>query len=171
MNWYSIKFLPDNKFVKFVAIWLFILPYIISLLEPTTITPLEPWYLFFFAALSFTIANVIYLLTCPSIIKDHISFAGFLNDGKTKPHLLEYQEQIRDIEPLSSNDTNNKNSLKNDFWQIHQKAKTYHCCFMCLCGFFYAIGFALVFWGMYLQAIAVSHSFLCNILHLRIVHI
>lgn len=171
MNWYSIKFLPDNKFVKFVAIWLIILPYIIKLLESFNITPLDPWYSFFFAALSFTIANVIYLLSCPNIIKDHISFTGFIHDGKTKLHLLEYQAQIGDISLLTSNDTNDEDALRNDFWRIHQKAKTYRCCCMCLCILFYFIGFFLVSIGICQQIEVVIHSFFHNILHMQIIHI
>jgi len=140
MNWYRIKFLPDNRFVKYIVIWLFILPPISETLK--AIVPFS-WHLLFLAALCFTIANAIYMLRCPNIIKDHISFKGFIGDKKTYLHLKEYQEEIKDDEDIkSSNDNkNNDNLLKNDFWQIHQKAKAFRPCCLKWCVFFYVIGF------------------------------
>ena len=162
MDWYRIKFLPDNKFVKFAAIWLFILPYAanLKLFKLFKINPPFAWYFFFFAALSFTIANIIYLFFCPRIVQDHISFSGFLGDRKTNLHLLEYQKQIKDTKTLSSKDTNDENSLKNNFWEIHQKAKNCNNFAKYTCISLYFLGFLLVFIGIGYQVGIVIISFI-----------
>lgn len=141
INWYSIKFLPDNKFVKSVAIWLFILP---SLSKTFKNLPFS-WYSLFFAALCFAIANMIYMIKCPAIIKNHISFVGFVGDRKTSIHLKEYQKEIKDTDiTIIDNQDNDENLLRNTFWEIHQKAKIYQPRWSKLCYLFYAFGFMCI---------------------------
>lgn len=158
INWYSIKFLPNNKFVKYVAIWLFILPLLNKL--PFFKLPFN-LYCLFFAALCFAIANIIYMLRCPNIIKDHISFVGFISDGKTSYHLQEYKNEIKNIHTIiTNNENNNENLLRNNFWSLHRRAKFSRKCCLNLCAFFYFLGFLCIVGAIGYQTYTVILSML-----------
>jgi hypothetical protein len=141
MNWYTVKFLPDNKFVKYVGVWLFILPPILRILyEYKIIEGISfRWTCIFFAALCFTIANIIYIFRCPGIIKDHINFYGFLGDGKINTHLTKYKKQIKNKDIIIPFD-NEEKSLKITFGEIQQKALNYRRIALVFCLLFYLFG-------------------------------
>jgi predicted membrane channel-forming protein YqfA (hemolysin III family) len=159
MDWYTLKFLPDNKFVKYVVIWLFFLPIVLKILSKYEINIPLNWYCLFLAALCFTIGNVIYLFGCPKIIKDHIAFTGFWNDGKTYLYLKKYKEEILSNTTLASNKNNNVNDLKNDFWKIHKEAEFYRPSYLWWCKCFYILGFICIVIAIVFQTIIVISSY------------
>ena len=109
------------------------------------------WVLLFLATLSFTVANVIYSVFCPSIVKDHIGFSGFIGDLKINDHLEEYAIDIKYngyTKPL----TNERECLRINFWEIHKKAKTLRPIPLYICFTIYVIG-ALFLYSVILKNI------------------
>jgi len=104
-SWSSLKKLPENKFISSMYIWLFLVPVPAKLLAKTNdvakvrvfeysfelnLTLPFNWKILFFCSLSFVIANIIYTIFCPNLIKDHSNFSHFDNEGKGLEQLEEY---------------------------------------------------------------------------------
>jgi|SaaInlStandDraft_4_1057021.scaffolds.fasta_scaffold60730_2 hypothetical protein len=154
MNWYTLKFLPNNPIIKYMGIWLFLVPIIAEIQTHIQLFKPFPWVFLFGAALAFTVANIVYLLRCPSIIKDHIVFTGFWGDLKINAHLQEYADSIgfKDAEIPTKND---QDSLRIAFWKIHIKAKTSRLISLWICFGLYLLGFLFLSITLYLKACSV----------------
>ena len=91
MNWLKISALGNSKVVKSMMIWMFITPIFAKALysvesvklpffetdQSITLSLPFSWQVFFFCALSFTLANIIFQLKCPSLISKFNNFTDF----------------------------------------------------------------------------------------------
>ncbi|MEI8654300.1 hypothetical protein P4S57_17205 [Pseudoalteromonas sp. Hal273] len=91
MNWLQISNLGSNKVVKSMMIWMLVTPIVakaLSSVESINISFLQTdqsialslpfsWQVFFFCALSFTVANIIYTIKCPALISKYKNYADF----------------------------------------------------------------------------------------------
>lgn len=172
MNWKQLKFLPNIRIIKSMVYWMFIVPIIAKALQhlpnPLILTIANhaykfdislpfSWYLFFFAALFFSMGNLLYELWCPKIIKDHITYAGFKGDRKMIGHLNEYAKNIsldvegsiEEIEHLKGVSGERRFKDENEvefniqqlFWGIYEPAKTERFKRRLICCVSYYLGF------------------------------
>jgi hypothetical protein len=109
MKWTSQISLANSKIIKSSYIWLLIVPLaaralssidkVINLtmfgatLEISTALPFS-WQLLFIAACFFTIANVIYNIFCPGMVKIYDNFSEFEAHGKTR---MQINSAFKDI--------------------------------------------------------------------------
>lgn len=97
------------KLISSMYVWIFIVPVVAQLLskvnDVATFTifgysfevALElpfSWKVFYFSAMCFALANIIYSIRCPTLIKDHPSYSSFVSEGKPNWHLREYAEEV-----------------------------------------------------------------------------
>ncbi|QBZ83124.1 hypothetical protein GHNINEIG_01165 [Hydrogenovibrio crunogenus] len=109
LKWSSQRTIANSRIVKTSVIWLFIVPFVAKLLSTiddviqltifegsisiSTVLPFS-WQLLFFAAISFTIAGIIYSIACPEIVKNYENHAQFESDGKTR---LQINSALKDM--------------------------------------------------------------------------
>lgn len=112
------------------------------------------WVAFFFSALSFTIANVIFIYIAPKIIKENKNYVEFKNSGGTKEDyiiLIDDPDMEKDITVSLINqqdtiDGGDKTFNEEEwFWKIYKnrdkdKKEGRYCSL-----FFYILGFSLIF--------------------------
>lgn len=84
MRWDVISAINENRAVKALGIWFFVLPVAARILEAEFMRPWLAgvhlpftWGLLYVAALLFFVSRLLYLARCPSIIKDYSSWADF----------------------------------------------------------------------------------------------
>ncbi len=94
MSWLSISEIGNSRVVRSMLIWMIITPVLakafssvnsvnfsIFKTDQAIILSLPfSWQVFFFCALSFTIANIIFLIKCPPLIRKYNNYADF--EGK-----------------------------------------------------------------------------------------
>lgn len=95
------------------------------------------WILFYFSAVFFTVAGLLFSLRCPGIVKDHVDRSSFEAAGKTDWHLAYYAREIGMAEL-------DVHKGRTDFWDVLSAASrsrewSARSCFAC-----YAIGFVLI---------------------------
>ncbi len=145
IGWKELRQIQRSKFISSMYIWIFVVPVVAKLLfkieehlefdlfgqkiELVLSLPFS-WKVFFYSALSFSIANSIVLLSCPRIIKDHLSFSGFIGDGKNHEHLNDYGKDIADTYfPLLNDQPSvderdrlmHSEHIRDEFWRIYNK--------------------------------------------------
>lgn len=97
ITWRTLKGIADSAAVKSSFIWLLVIPLLAKALEKindnmqfnffgneiviTTTLPFS-WQHLFWAACWFSVANIIYLLRCPELVKTYKTFTDFEADGK-----------------------------------------------------------------------------------------
>jgi hypothetical protein len=106
-KWTFVRSLADSRLVKTSYIWLFIAPITAKMLssmdtvinltvfnEIVQISTRLPfsWQLLFFAACSFSVANIIYSVFCPDIYKHYRNYSEFTEQGRT---LLEMHSAMK----------------------------------------------------------------------------
>lgn len=107
-KWEQLAKLQKVKAVRSMYVWLFVVPMIAKILsrieDVATVTvfgymfelelvmPFE-WKVFYFSALFFAVANLLFLLKCYSLTKDHSSFSEFEAAGKGAFQLDEYARE------------------------------------------------------------------------------
>ena len=100
--------MQNHKVVQSTYIWLFILPIVAKFLSKVE-SPLSftindeivkldmtlpfAWQIFYFSAVLFTIANVIYFFYCPKIIKENKNLGDFHSQQKNSSHLKNYMNE------------------------------------------------------------------------------
>lgn len=108
-DWKVLKKFADIKLVKFSYVWIIIVPVLAKLLiKVGDVLPIKigevtfninlslpfSWQMFFFAALFFSLAQFIFNLVCPEIVKDFENQREFENDGKTVIQLGSYFKKL-----------------------------------------------------------------------------
>ncbi|ATG77627.1 hypothetical protein [Pseudoalteromonas sp. 1_2015MBL_MicDiv] len=108
-DWKVLKKFADIKLVKFSYVWIIIVPVLAKLLvQIGDVLPIKigevtfninlslpfSWQMFFFSALSFSLAQFIFNLVCPEIVKDFENQREFENDGKTVIQLGSYLKRL-----------------------------------------------------------------------------
>jgi len=174
VNWKLISKLGKNRFVNNSYIYLFFVPILAKLLnkinspllfqigDKTHVLILElpfSWALFYFSALFFTVASIVYNYKVPTIIQENNSFGDFLNDRKGMLHLFEYCKDLS-LDAIEMVDANKGTSsgyttesslkkledeqLRDRFWWVYNKALTARRSFIRISFVNYAIGIFLI---------------------------
>ena len=170
IGWQDLRQIQRSKFISSMYVWIFVVPVLAKLLfkieehlafdlfgqkiELVLSLPFS-WKLFFYCALSFSIANSIVLLACPRIIKDHLSFSGFIGDGKNHEHLKDYAKDIADTYfPLMNDQPSvhaedrlmHSEHIRDEFWRIYNKGNLSRSVLRISTLLFYVIGIGLFLW-------------------------
>ena len=109
INWKRVSVFGKNKLINRSFVYLFIVPMLAKLLSKIE-SPLSliiggaelevvldlpfSWKLFFFSALLFTVASLLYHFISPPIINENISFGDFLNHKKNRTHIRQYMNHL-----------------------------------------------------------------------------
>ena len=114
------------------------------------------WKIFYFAALSFFIANLVFIWKCPRLIKEHSDFADFKEKGKNLLHLYYYDfkshdefdtfekwMELRDY-VVDTRTANYPPQIEQTFWDIHLFQNLYWLNSRAVCLILYVIGFILI---------------------------
>jgi len=163
-NWSALKKAESIKLVQSMHIWLIIVP-IIAKTMSTFEGPLKiefsetmyvfdislpfTWVLFFLAALFFTLANLLFIIFSPNIIKDNGDYSDFERTGKDEGHIESYltKSMLREwkIHLIKLGRTyKGKIDLKEWFWQAYEGQNRSMLNARRLCFGFYSLGFALI---------------------------
>ena len=111
-TWSAIRTLGDSKILKSAYFWLLFVPIVVKALARTT--PLLTftwagtthtldlslpfsWQVFFYAALVTSVANLIYALRCPWIVKRFHSHADYAAEGRG---VNQIREQMTELGPV-----------------------------------------------------------------------
>ncbi|MBO0322176.1 hypothetical protein J0X14_07705 [Muricauda sp. CAU 1633] len=105
LKWTAIERIGNSKIAKQSYIWFFIIPMLAKLLEnvPPEISfdliSMEPipinlefpfrWYVLFAVGLLFILANMIYMASCPHIVKEFRNYSQFNESGYPTLYLVE----------------------------------------------------------------------------------
>ena len=110
-NWFNVSELGKSQVVKSMAIWMIVTPFIAKALSSTNSFTLSfiktdspillslpfSWQVFFFSAVFFTIANIIYTWKCPPLIKKYKNYAEFKDtDNSMYMVINDLREHISD---------------------------------------------------------------------------
>ncbi len=109
LYWSSQRAIANSKVVKSSAIWLVLVPFAAkalagideiitfnlfnSSIAVKTSLPFS-WQLLFLAAVSFTLAGIIYSASCPELVKQYTSFTQFEGDGKSRMQIMHALKNI-----------------------------------------------------------------------------
>lgn len=143
-TWQVYRKIRHAPLVKSMSVWLVIVPisakFLSNLSSPTEITFLGhtfqavtelpfSWQTFFFSALCFSIANFIYIIFAPAIVKEYKDFSDFLSSGKGEKQLKEYlrgvsKDRLKHVEELRKlagieRVQNPEEECRNLFWNIY----------------------------------------------------
>ena len=97
-GWSSLRVLGTSRTVRSSYLWLMLVPIVakclsavneiatFTILSATISVPLSlpfSWKAFFFAALAFAVADLIWHIKCPGIIKKYSNYSDFVSQGRT----------------------------------------------------------------------------------------
>jgi len=173
-SWSLIKVSTQNRFVQSMYIWIFAVPIVAKALSKieesieivifnysfTLVTELPfSWIVFFFNALFFAIANALFLIFCPAIIREQDNYADFKTQGRNIHHLTSYalnagigrdgiehywennEYATEAILPINdSDDEDDDKELKSTFWIIWDYAEKQLTIARCSASICYLIG-------------------------------
>jgi hypothetical protein len=107
-SWVTIRGLGKNKILNTSYIWIVLVPIVAKLLEKTPdvvklkvfgtyaeiplVLPFS-WGIFYFSAVCFFFASIIFMLCCPSIIKRFADFSDFIASGESGRYFLKQQQK------------------------------------------------------------------------------
>jgi hypothetical protein len=153
-------------------VWIFIVPVTAKVLSGTNdlarITVFDysfelhlalpfSWQLFYFSALFFALATVIYRLRCPKFIQEYSSYSSFTAEGKKEWHLHpfaldigeDYEKFKLDLEDLMVEEngqiSEGKEYEQSVFWHLYWVADRKRKAWYIGCFFCYLLGFTLIF--------------------------
>ncbi len=163
-TWSKLKAIENSKIVQSMYVWLLIVPLtakFFSKIENTLHLTISgntyefdlvlpfTWVIFFFSALSFTLANIIFISVAPLIIKENDNYGDFTNSGRDQNHLVKYIDNIQKDDAIDLIKEkwirigNRQLDLKLDFWEIYNKANKNKLIRRYLCFLFYIVGLVL----------------------------
>ncbi|EJG0412268.1 hypothetical protein C4D16_RS17500 [Vibrio parahaemolyticus] len=185
-NWCDLKKIGDTKFVTSMYVWIFVVPLLVKAFEyveddklvfhifqqPLSISTSLPfsWAMFYFSALCLALGNLVYLMKCPKIIKEHPTYQSYLNEGKKLKQLEQYCEDIsfnwgalaneieskrlqisnakRDIYRVVNNQAEHYKDIDVEdpvhyFWPIHEFADVKFVLYRYICLLLFSVGFVL----------------------------
>jgi hypothetical protein len=117
MNWLKIADIGNSKIVRSMLIWMLITPIFAKLFgsvntmnitflqldNPVVLSLPFSWQVFFFCALSFTIANILFSYKCPELIKKYKHYSDFENSDNSLYLLINYLNQHITAEVVKNN--------------------------------------------------------------------
>lgn len=166
-RWSSIRGLAQARIVTSMYLWLFVVPVLAQALSRLTgvarmnvfghlfevnLSLPFSWQIFYFSALCFTIGNVVFVLRCPSVIKDHRTASEFRAAGKGIDQIDAYSidaqmppdEYAAAKTQVEAHYKNNDERFHDLFWQVHAYADRQRLRELWLTSLLYAAGLALV---------------------------
>jgi hypothetical protein len=108
-KWTALNQFHEIKFISSMYIWVFLVPALAKFLsavgDMASVTIFEysfelqltlpfSWKVFYFSALCFAIANLIYRIRCPKLIQEYPTYSSFKREGKPEWHLRDYANDI-----------------------------------------------------------------------------
>ena len=130
ITWINLKKINSSKFINSMYIWIIIVPILAKIFSNLDkevfnflifgeILPLQlklpfSWALFYFSAIFFAIANLIFTIRCPLIIKENNSYNDFLTEGKKLLQLKPYIEDVNYDWNKLANDIDKKIDSQNN---------------------------------------------------------
>lgn len=114
------------------------------------------WSAFFFSAVLFSVALLLFNICSPKIILENSTFTSYVSDGKSLAQLNRYAREIGvkeiniSLEQISCKASQEKmdSRAQEMFWEIYESAENYREIWKCIIGILYVLGFlvmALVF--------------------------
>ena len=193
INWYQLKIINKSKFINTMYIWIFLVPIAARLLEnvneSATVTIFNytfeaqltlpfSWLVFYFSAMAFAIANLIFQFRCPDIVKEHDDYTDFKQANMGVEHLDSYMDQVdlkwagldrllegQDQYFIEIADAQNPKQddglLRKRFWAVYLVAKSHRHKSKITALILYAIGFFL-FSIVLIQNIIFVVGYLCK---------
>ncbi|ODA36615.1 hypothetical protein A6X21_15900 [Planctopirus hydrillae] len=143
-SWDDLAKFGKSKTVRTAYIWLFVVPLaakaLLGLKQTLTFDiagenvslaiglPFS-WKLFFFSAVSFSVATALFQFKCPKIIQEHDDYAGFVSEGKGKLHLDEYAKEAiidpetrQELQALDPRNSDFHKQLCEVYWKVREAA-------------------------------------------------
>ena len=166
-GWQTLRDIQKNKIIKSMYIWLFIVPVTAKLFAEIedrvcvtifghnfTVDLVLPfsWQALFLAALLFVVANIIFIMFSPEIVKEYRNYQNFLDAGKGEKQLDEYideltkekQDHLKKLKVLAGiKRIDTSDELQNRFWDIYILACYEKMPIRFFCTLFYVSGFML----------------------------
>lgn len=114
------------------------------------------WHVFYFSAVSVSIAGVIYTLFCPKLIRSFSNYAEYRSEGRGQEYLLRYaQTEMHQGDTLKAGwdnavlteevkDTKSEIEYATLFWKIHLEENKKSPFWRLACFSLYAVGLILV---------------------------
>ncbi|HFQ5342804.1 hypothetical protein NX014_21980 [Vibrio vulnificus] len=171
INWSNLNKVHDVKLISSMYVWIFIVPVAAKVLSGTNELALVTifdytfelhlklpfsWQLFYFSALFFAGATLIYNLLCPKLIQQYPSYSSFEREGKQEWHLrpfandieLSYDDFKFDLEESMREEEGRiyegKEYMQSVFWHLYWKADRARKTAYIVCCACYAVGFMLI---------------------------
>lgn len=144
LEWSQLKSIQQHNLVKSSYIWLFIVPVISKAFQyletPVKINVFEhlfeldlvlpfAWQVFFLCALLFVLANVIFILFCPPLIKENNHYGDFQAAGKDEKYLNKYKASFNSLSEKTKNRLMHLagiekkeiegDALRSQFWRVY----------------------------------------------------
>jgi len=152
IKWSDIKILPQNKLIKSSYFWFALVPIIAKILNkievPLTLNINQnilidmnlpfSWKIFYISSLLIVIANILFFVFCPKIIKEFNDYSEFKKSGRNSNNLIDYipqsnsalleeiQKIFKKVESEGDNWVDEEiylkkldNQLQANFWKIY----------------------------------------------------
>lgn len=157
--WENLRKIQNSKFINSMYIWLFIVPitkkFLSKLKEPFKLYGYEfdlqspfSWDMFFYSALFFVIANVIFFIFSPKIIQFYRDYDEYLISKRDREYLLnlikkDSEEAYNYVIGCQGDGVNKKASDSELFYKGYDKLNELHKKARVACSLSYGIGFLL----------------------------
>lgn len=169
--WSQLNKIRQIKTISSMYIWIFIVPIAAKILSMTsdiaTVTLFEytfnvnlslpfSWKMFYFSALFFALATLIYQIRCPRLIKEYPTYSSFESEGKPEWHLRVYTEDLglnfhgykesheENMYQAEGSVSKGKEFTQSMFWELHAEADNERKLMLFLCLVSYTVGFVLI---------------------------
>jgi len=169
-KWSFLAKIQRIRTVKSMYVWLFIVPLIAkALIKVEGVADLTifehnfsiqlglpfSWKVFYFSAISFAAANLVFLSRSYNLIKDHSSFSDFRDQGKSQRQLDQYANEAEfSLADIGYDEDYEKNfpqefrlegkHLQDPFWRLYEKLDNARPYWRFICGILYLLGFILI---------------------------
>ncbi len=150
VNWHVVSRLGKNKFVKSFNIWIILVPILDKAMNNVNNLELFSmqlnWALpfnlkiFYACSLVFGLANVLYFIFCPRLIREYSNAGEFLSKGGSKFLINEFIESEKDI---AISTISNDNEIKCKFAELSEHFRSKKPIFIWIVAFCYLGGFLL----------------------------
>lgn len=171
-TWAQLRRFQDHKLFTSMYVWLLIVPIFAKISEKMSeqasvsifgvslqlsLSLPFSWQIFYFSAISIVIANVIFQIYCPDIVKDHPNFAHFKSEGKELQALDNYAVQLDEavlpsdkfhsltgVNLLSRDRPSDEAHIQNIFWSVYSLASENSKGWRRICSTFMLVGIGLI---------------------------
>ena len=156
MSWSLLEKIQRIKLIKSMYIWLILVPIIAKSLskveEVANVKVFEysfaldlglpfSWKVFYFSALCFAAANLIYLLRCYLIVKEHRNYSEFKEAGKGVHQLQTYAADVGFEVDIPAHGVD---EIQQPFWEVYDRADLGRSNARMICSVLYGLGFMLI---------------------------